>query len=136
MGAGLPVISTLQGMLETGDAVHRIEGVFSGTLSYIFNRVSPDVPFSSAVTTAKEQGFTEPDPRDDLSGDWAVCLFSEGVVGMDVARKVVVLARECGMDVELDDLEIQSLVPEPLQSVSDAQSFLDALPKVAPMTGP
>lgn len=68
MGAGLPVISTLKGLVETGDKVKRIEGVLSGTLSHIFNSFGPSLPFSEVVRSAKEQGFTEPDPRDDLSG--------------------------------------------------------------------
>ena len=70
VGAGLPIISTLQGLLRTGDEVQLIEGIFSGTLSYIFNNFGPGRSFSSVVAEAKEAGFTEPDPRDDLSGDW------------------------------------------------------------------
>lgn len=68
VGAGLPVISTLQGLLDTGDEIQRIEGVFSGTLSFIFNQVSQEQSFSDVVNKAKASGFTEPDPRDDLSG--------------------------------------------------------------------
>ena len=68
MGAGLPIISTLQGLLRTGDQVERIEGIFSGTLSYIFNTFGSQQPFSQVVVQAKEAGYTEPDPRDDLSG--------------------------------------------------------------------
>eukprot|EP00210_Caulerpa_lentillifera_P007026 g6720.t1 len=117
VGAGLPVISTLQSLLDTGDEVELIEGVFSGTLSYIFNQVSKDCSFSQVVKKAKELGFTEPDPRDDLAG-------------MDVARKVVVLARECGMDIEINDLELESLVPKELESVSDPETFLNELHKV------
>lgn len=75
MGAGLPVIATLKHLKETGDKIKRIEGIFSGTLSYIFNEFGADQTFSDIVKTAKEKGYTEPDPRDDLAG-------------MDVARKV------------------------------------------------
>ena len=68
VGAGLPVLSTLRSLLNTGDAVERIEGVLSGTLSFIFNRLSPEQPFSRIVAEAKAAGYTEPDPREDLSG--------------------------------------------------------------------
>ena len=83
------------------------EGIFSGTLSYIFNTFKPGMKFSDVITDAKEKGFTEPDPRDDLSGT-------------DVARKVTILARACGIDVELDDVPVSSLVPEALQDWSPA----------------
>ncbi|CAL8471344.1 g10886 [Coccomyxa elongata] len=116
VGAGLPVLSTLQSMIKTGDKVGRIEGIFSGTLSFIFNSFGPGTPFSEVVSKAKAAGYTEPDPRDDLSG-------------MDVARKVVILARECGMHIELDDVEVDSLVPEPLQSTSSVLDFMERLPE-------
>ncbi|KZV50899.1 bifunctional aspartokinase/homoserine dehydrogenase 1, chloroplastic-like, partial [Dorcoceras hygrometricum] len=112
VGAGLPIISTLQGLLETGDKILRIEGIFSGTLSYIFNNFVGDRAFSEVVKEAKEAGYTEPDPRDDLSG-------------MDVARKVIILARESGLKLELSDIPVQSLVPEPLK----AKLFLQQLPQ-------
>ena len=80
VGAGLPVIATLQHLVHTGDKITRIEGIFSGTLSYIFNSFTAGTRFSEVVATAKELGYTEPDPRDDLAG-------------MDVARKVTILAR-------------------------------------------
>ena len=86
-----------------------------GTLSYIFNTLSPSTTFSEVVKKAKEQGYTEPDPRDDLSG-------------MDVARKVSILAREMGYSVELKDVPVESLVPEPLQQVETAEAFLGGLP--------
>ncbi|GMH32260.1 hypothetical protein BSKO_00094 [Bryopsis sp. KO-2023] len=116
VGAGLPVISSLQGLLDTGDKISIIDGVFSGTLSYIFNSLSKDMPFSEVVKSAKLNGFTEPDPREDLAG-------------MDVARKVVVLARECGMKIDLNDLDIESLVPEPLQGVASVDEFMEKLPQ-------
>lgn len=117
VGAGLPVIATLQHLVGSGDKVTRIEGIFSGTLSYIFNTFgTDDRTFSQVVIAAKEAGFTEPDPRDDLAG-------------MDVARKVTILARECGLDLELEKVPVRSLVPEPLQSCSSAQEYIDRLPE-------
>jgi aspartokinase/homoserine dehydrogenase 1 len=116
VGAGLPIISTLRSLLDAGDKVERIEGIFSGTLSYIFNTLEPGVAFSDIVAQAKEAGYTEPDPRDDLSG-------------MDVARKVTILARECGLNLELSDVPIQSLVPEPLRDIESVDEFMKELPK-------
>lgn len=116
VGAGLPVISTLRSMMDTGDQIMRIEGVLSGTLSYIFNTVGPGVSFSEVVLEAKRLGYTEPDPREDLSG-------------MDVARKVIILARSCGMKVSLEDLEVESLVPPPLKGLATAEEFLHQLPQ-------
>jgi len=102
VGAGLPIIAPLQGLLAAGDDVKKVEGIFSGTLSYIFNTWKPGMKFSEVVKDAKEKGFTEPDPRDDLSGT-------------DVARKVTILARELGMKVELGEVPVKSLVPAALQ---------------------
>ncbi|GFQ00648.1 bifunctional aspartokinase/homoserine dehydrogenase 1 chloroplastic, partial [Phtheirospermum japonicum] len=115
VGAGLPIISTLQGLLETGDKISRIEGIFSGTLSYIFNNFVGDRTFSEVVKEAKEAGYTEPDPRDDLSGT-------------DVARKVIILARESGLKLELSDIPVQSLVPDPLKDCASAEEFMQKLP--------
>ncbi|KAF3337652.1 bifunctional aspartokinase/homoserine dehydrogenase 1 [Carex littledalei] len=115
VGAGLPIISTLRGLLETGDKILRIEGIFSGTLSYIFNNFEGTRAFSEVVAEAKEAGYTEPDPRDDLSGT-------------DVARKVIILARESGLKLELSDIPVQSLVPEPLSVCSTADEFMQKLP--------
>ncbi|XAR72382.1 Homoserine dehydrogenase [Bertholletia excelsa] len=116
VGAGLPIISTLQGLLETGDRILRIEGIFSGTLSYIFNNFVNKRAFSEVVIEAKEAGYTEPDPRDDLSGT-------------DVARKVIILARESGIKLEISDIPVQSLVPEPLRGSASADEFLKRLPQ-------
>nr|GMD72777.1 bifunctional aspartokinase/homoserine dehydrogenase, chloroplastic-like [Ipomoea batatas] len=116
VGAGLPIISTLRGLLETGDKILKIEGIFSGTLSYIFTNFIGERAFSEVVKEAKDAGFTEPDPRDDLSGT-------------DVGRKVVILARECGLKLELSDLPVQSLVPEKLQASASAEDFMQQLPK-------
>ncbi|GMM31703.1 homoserine dehydrogenase [Martiniozyma asiatica (nom. inval.)] len=121
VGAGLPIITPLKEMIETGDEVLKIEGVLSGTLSYIFNQFSSSEPsnvkFSEVVKVAKELGYTEPDPRDDLNG-------------MDVARKVTILARISGLQVESpSSFPIESLIPEPLQSVSSAQEYMDRLPE-------
>ena len=114
VGAGLPIIATLRDLVRTGDKVERVEGVLSGTLSYVFNTWDGTQPFSSIVRDAKERGYTEPDPRDDLSG-------------MDVARKLVILAREMGVDIELNAVEVESLVPESTRHIEGAEAFLDAL---------
>ena len=121
VGAGLPVISTLVDLIRTGDTVTRIEGVFSGTMSFLFNTFAPSSgssggSWSQIVAEAKAAGYTEPDPRDDLNG-------------MDVARKLTILARIAGL--ELDgpgSFPVQSLIPEPLESVSSADEFMQRLP--------
>ncbi len=115
VGAGLPILNTLRDLVHTGDEVRKIEGVLSGTLSYLFNTFDGRTPFSALVKDAREKGYTEPDPRDDLSG-------------MDVARKLVILAREIGLEAELDAVEIESLVPEGLEAGS-VEDFLTRLPE-------
>lgn len=102
VGAGLPIIQTLRDLIDTGDEVRRIEGVLSGTLSYLFNAFDGVRPFSELVAEARREGYTEPDPRDDLSG-------------ADVARKVVILAREMGLKLEMADVELEGLVPPELR---------------------
>ncbi len=115
VGAALPIISTLCDLIHTGDEVRSIRGIFSGTLAYLFNVYDGSTPFSEIVREARENGFTEPDPRDDLSG-------------MDVARKLTILARELGQPVEIGDFPIRSLVPKSLQDCS-VEEFLDRLPE-------
>lgn len=116
VGAGLPIISTLRGLLETGDKILSIEGIFSGTLSYIFNNFKGGRDFSEVVAEAKQAGYTEPDPRDDLSGT-------------DVARKVIILARESGLKLELSDIPVKSLVPEPLRASTSPEEYMQQLPE-------
>lgn len=111
VGAGLPVLSTLRDLQKSGDEVFRIEGVLSGTLSHLFNAFDGSTPFSSLVEDARKKGYTEPDPRDDLSG-------------MDVARKALILAREMGWTLELSDIPVHSLVPEHLRDTPSIDDFL------------
>jgi len=113
VGAALPVIGTLRDLRQTGDDILSIEGIFSGTLAYLFNVFDASKGFSAIVREARASGYTEPDPRDDLSG-------------LDVARKLIILAREMGMSLELEDLQVESLVPDGLVTGS-VDEFLDAL---------
>ena len=113
VGAGLPVIQTLRDLRETGDEITRIEGIFSGTLAYLFNVYDGSTPFSDIVREAKQRGYTEPDPRDDLSGT-------------DVARKLIILGREMGLPLEMSDVEVASLVPDDLVGGS-SEAFLAGL---------
>jgi aspartokinase/homoserine dehydrogenase 1 len=114
VGAGLPVISTLRDLILTGDRVRKIEGILSGTASYLFAELAAKQRFSDLVRSAKEKGYTEPDPRDDLSGT-------------DVARKLVILAREIGVKLELSQVQIESLVPAGLDRAMTPEEFLDKL---------
>jgi len=115
VGAGLPVIQTLRDLRETGDDVMSIEGIFSGTLAYLFNVYDGRTAFSEIVRTARQRGYTEPDPRDDLSG-------------LDVARKLIILGREMGLPLEMSDVKVESLVPAGLESAS-ADEFMSELPR-------
>jgi aspartokinase/homoserine dehydrogenase 1 len=110
VGAGLPVVQTLRELCETGDEVRRVEGILSGTLSYLFNVWDGHQAFSSVLLDARRQGFTEPDPRDDLSG-------------LDVGRKLIILAREMGLRLSLEDVSLESLVPPSLQTCA-TEDFL------------
>jgi aspartokinase/homoserine dehydrogenase 1 len=113
VGAGLPIIDTYHKLVESGDRVARIEGLLSGTLGYVLSEVSGGIPFSHAVRSAMAEGYTEPDPRDDLSG-------------MDVARKALILARLLGYPGELRRGSVESLVPKWARALS-LEEFLDRL---------
>lgn len=115
VGAGLPVIGPLRDLIEAGDRVQRIVGMMSGTLSYLFHTFDGNKPFSTLVKEAREAGYTEPDPREDLNG-------------MDVARKLVILAREAGFRLELEDVTVESLIPAALREVASVDAFMQALP--------
>ena len=112
-GAALPFIKSVSDIASSSDSIKKIEGVFSGTLAYLFNSFDASMPFSELVNDALQQGFTEPDPRDDLSG-------------MDVARKLVILAREMGLDMNVDDIDVQSLVDPSHLSLS-VDEYLEAM---------
>jgi len=114
VGAGLPVIATLKDLLLSGDRIIRIEAILSGTLSYLFNRFEEKTSFSQLVAEARKLGYTEPDPRDDLNG-------------ADVARKLLILARTIGLPMEMEDIEVQSLVSESSQNASSPEEFLNLL---------
>lgn len=114
VGAGLPVISTLKDLLTSGDRIIRIEAVLSGTLSFIFNSFDGTVPFSTIVKEAKKRGYTEPDPREDLSG-------------LDVARKLLILARETGLEIELGNISIEQILPPACIKAKTVEDFFVAL---------
>ncbi len=114
VGAGLPVIETLRTLRRTGDRIHRVEGSLSGTLGYVSGETSRGVALSVAVRKARELGYAEPHPAEDLSGE-------------DVARKGLIVGREIGLKIELDDVVVEPLVPHELLAIEDVDDFLRAL---------
>lgn len=116
VGAALPIISTLTSLQDAQDEVRQVNGTFSGTLAYLTSRLEAGIPYSQAVREAKEKGFTEPDPRDDLGG-------------VDVARKALILARLLGSSLELKDVEIEPLYPPELAEL-DIPGFMESLPQL------
>jgi aspartokinase/homoserine dehydrogenase 1 len=116
VGAGLPVIGTIQDLVSSGDSIKRVQGVLSGTLSYVFNTFTAGTKFSDVIREANRLGYTEPDPREDLGG-------------MDVARKILIIAREIGYTMELHDVEVQNLIPESCRGAASVEEFYAALEK-------
>jgi aspartokinase/homoserine dehydrogenase 1 len=114
VGAGLPVINTLQGLISSGDRFEKIEGILSGTLSYLFNSFVPGKTFVDVLMEAKKKGYTEPDPREDLSG-------------MDVARKILILSREIGLKLEFSDITISPIIPSSCEMAPTVDAFFDEL---------
>jgi homoserine dehydrogenase len=121
VGAGLPVISTLRYLLDTGDQLQKIEGAFSGTLGFVMSQLEENAPFADVVREAKARGFTEPDPRDDLSGT-------------DVARKALILARTCGFKLDLSDVSVTALYP-PEWAAFSLEDFMARLDALNPLLG-
>lgn len=116
VGAGLPIINTLQGLITSGDKINKIEAVLSGTLAYIFNNFKVGDRFVDVVKEAKEKGYTEPDPRDDLSGQ-------------DVARKILILSREAGLKLEPEDVKIINLLNDACLNAPSVDAFFEELEK-------
>jgi aspartokinase/homoserine dehydrogenase 1 len=116
VGGGLPVIDALRGLVGSGDTIHTIQATCSGTLSYVFNSFVEGKKFSDVIKEAREKGFTEPDPRDDLRGT-------------DVARKLLILAREIGLTLELSDITVENLVPPSCEQATSLEEFFAALEK-------
>lgn len=117
IGAGLPVIEPLQKLLKSGDELNKFEGILSGSLSYIFGELHKGLTLSQATSKARNLGFTEPDPREDLNG-------------LDVARKVLIIAREIGMQIDLEDIFVESVIPEEYERLGSLDHFLQKLPEL------
>jgi aspartokinase/homoserine dehydrogenase 1 len=120
VGAGLPVINVIRDLIAGGDKVMRIEAILSGTLNWLLTEYDGTKPFSDLVEIARSRGYTEPDPRDDLSGT-------------DVARKILILARECGLELELESIAVDSLMPDGASDAKDINAFLVLLKKYDPV---
>ena len=120
VGAALPVLGTLRDLVDTGDEIHSLEGVLSGSLGYVCDRLLDGVPFSEAVRDAQERGYTEPDPRDDLSG-------------LDVGRKLLILARQAGFHLEPDEVDVEPVLPDDPWASLDSQEFWRRLPEMDPV---
>jgi aspartokinase/homoserine dehydrogenase 1 len=116
VGAGLPVINVIRDIIAGGDKVMKIDAVLSGTINWLLSEYNGNKPFSELVQTAKERGYTEPDPRDDLSG-------------MDVARKCLILARECGLEIELNDIDVDTLMSSEAAQAENLSAFFRLLKK-------
>ena len=117
VGAGLPVIDNLQKLIYAGDELQRFEGILSGSLSFVFGKLDEGLSLSQATEIAKKNGFTEPDPRDDLSGT-------------DVARKLLIMAREADLKLELDDIQIEPVLPSHFDSSGSIDEFMSKLPEL------
>ncbi len=117
IGAGLPVIEPLQKLFKSGDELHKFEGILSGSLSYIFGELHKGLSLSEATLKAQQLGYTEPDPREDLNG-------------MDVARKVLIVAREAGMNIDLSDIVVESVLPQSFETLQDTDEFWQQLPSI------